>query len=85
MKYRITQDQCFCSFGDGIVYEFIQHGCERGDNPCWRCAFRDHVGLKDDSVRCYKVPCQKGHRKDKKNGFWRISNAVDNQLFTKLV
>jgi len=85
IKYEITKDQCLCSFGDGIVYEFAQYRFIPNDNPCLRCAFYGRDGLKDESVRCYIVPCQKGHRMDKKDGFWRISKIFDYQAFTKML
>lgn len=85
MQIQITFDQCYCSFGDGIVHEFVSANDVPFANPCWKCSFRWFDGLLDSSVRCYAVPCQKVYRKDKNNGFWQISETVDYQEFIKML
>ena len=85
MQRQITPDQCYCSFGDGIVYEFVPTDCVPHLNDCFLCAFWPHVLRSDDRVRCLSVPCQKGLRKDKNGGFWRISETIDYQAFEKML
>jgi len=85
MQRQITPDQCYCSFGDGIIYEFVPTECFPHLNDCLLCAFWPYMFLSDDKVRCLSIPCQKGLRKDKNGGFWRISKTVDYQQFMKIL
>lgn len=85
MNFQITPDRCHCSFGDGLVYEFIPSVNELFDNTCWHCAFWTRRGLPPVHDKCLVVPCQKAFRCDKNDGFWRISMSVDYQQFTKML
>ena len=85
MQRQITPDQCYCSFGDGLVYTFVPYDNNTRPTPCVVCSFRDRVGLLNESVKCYAVPCQKLHRRDKMDGFWRLSKDVDYQAFEKML
>lgn len=85
MQRQITPDQCYCSFGDGIVYEFVPHDGVHILNDCVLCALWTYAGKSKEHLKCLSVPCQKGLRKDKNGGFWRISDDVDYQRFTKML
>lgn len=84
MQIQITPDQCHCSFGDGIVYEFVPTNYVPHLKNCILCAFWPYVFLSNTLNKCFIVPCQKGLRKDEIGGFWRISQLTENQLFKKL-
>lgn len=84
IKYEITKDQCYCSFGDGTIYEFVNIDAVLIQISCYNCSFRWQFPNFDGSVRCFLVPCQKNSRDDKKDGFWRISKSVDYEAFVKL-
>lgn len=85
MQIQITPNKCYCSFGDGIVYEFVSTGEHFYLSNCQNCALYDHHALSKLTDMCYSVPCQKWSRKDKKSGFWRVSETVDYQHFTKML
>lgn len=85
MLRQITPDQRFCSFGDDIVYEFVPTDCVPHLNDCLLCALWSTVSHSSERIKCLSVPCQKGLRKDKNGGFWRISNDVEYQQFTKML
>lgn len=85
MKFEITPDQNYCSFGNGLVYEFVQFDAARFQNPCWECAFFAPTDLIVGSPMCTIVPCQAVFRRDEINGFWRISKTVDYQQFTEML
>lgn len=85
MQRQITPDQCYCSFGDGIVYEFVPTDCVPHLNDCHLCALWSTVSHSEARIKCLSVPCQKGLRKDKNGGFWRISKSVDYQAFEKML
>lgn len=85
MQRQITLDQCHCSFGDGIVYEFVQNDCFTNLNDCLLCALWQASCPFEDRIKCLSVPCQKERRKDKNGGFWRISETVDYQAFEKML
>lgn len=85
MQKLITPDQCYCSFGDGIVYEFVPTDCVPHLNDCFLCALWSTVSHSEARIKCLSVPCQKGLRKDKNGGFWRVSNSVDYQAFEKML
>ena len=85
MNFQITPDRCYCSFGDGIVYEFVPSvdGCYW--NLCWDCVFYAPRVVLGISSECALVPCQKAFRSDKNDGFWQISKSIDYQQFTKML
>lgn len=85
MQIQITPDQSLCSFGDCIVYEFVPTDCVPHLNDCILCALWSTVSHSAERIKCLSVPCQKGLRKDKNGGFWRISNNVEYQQFTKML
>lgn len=85
IKYEITKDQCYCSFGDGIVYEFVPTVCFPHLYDCLLCALAPETYSSEHRIICLSVPCQKRLRKDKKSGYWRISKNVDYQAFTKML
>ena len=85
MQRLITPDQCHCSFGDGIVYEFVQNDCIHILNDCFKCALWFSASSFKEQIKCLSVPCQKGLRKDKNGGFWRISKTIDYQAFEKML
>lgn len=85
MQRQITPDQCLCSFGDGIVYEFIPTDCFTNLNDCHPCALWQTSGPVEERIKCLLVPCQKERRKDKNGGFWRVSESVDYQRFKKML
>ena len=85
MQIQITPNQCYCSFDDGIVYEFVSDDDVPFSNSCNNCSFRWHFPFLAGSKRCFSVPCQMNNRMDKKNGFWRISKTIDYQQFTKML
>ncbi len=85
MQRQITPDQCYCSFGDGIVYEFVPTDCVPHLNDCFLCAFWPDVLRSNYRIKCLSAPCQKGLRKDKKSGFWSISESVNYQQFIKIL
>lgn len=84
MNYTITDDQNYCSFGDGIVYEFCSSENSRYSITCSNCFFS--VERKDSStaMKCKLVPCQPAKRKDNKDGFWKQSIDVDFETFTSM-
>lgn len=84
MNIQITSDQCYCSFGDGIIYEFVPTYCVPHLNDCLLCALWSTVSHSEARIKCLSVPCQKGLRKDKNGGFWRISNNIEYQAFMKM-
>jgi hypothetical protein len=85
MNFQITPDRCYCSFGNGIVYEFVPYESSRFKNSCWLCAFyRDRACL-TLSVECSMAPCQSGLRRDKNTGFWQKCETLDFQQFTKML
>lgn len=83
MKFQITPDQNFCSFGDGIIYKFVPFTPARFKNPCWECSFFDPKALYEGSSLCPLVPCQKDFRSDEKDGFWQKTQCIDFQTFEK--
>ena len=85
MQRQITPDQRYCTFGDGVVYEFVPTDCVPHLNDCLLCALRSTVSHSEDRIKCLSVPCQKGLRQDKNGGFWRISNNIDYQQFIKML
>ena len=85
MQRQITPDQCYCSFGDGIVYEFVPTDCVMYRNDCFLCALWTGSFHSVTLIKCLSIPCQKGLRKDKKDGFWRISETIDYQVFEKML
>lgn len=85
MQRQITPDQCYCSFGDGIVYEFVPHNGVHILNDCVLCSLWAYTAESKEHLKCISVPCQKGLRKDKNGGFWRISENVDYQTFEKML
>lgn len=85
MKYLITKDQCYCSFGDGIVYTFFSHAGLDPISTCQKCAFHHVRAHTDAYFKCLYAPCQKGFRHDKNDGYWQISNTIDYQVFTKMM
>lgn len=85
MQRQITPDQCYCSFGDGIVYVFFPSDCVPHPYDCFLCALWSPVSHSEARFKCLSVPCQKGLRKDKKSGFWRISETIDYQAFEKML
>lgn len=85
MQRQITHDQRFCSFDDGIVYEFVPTDCVPHLNDCHLCALWSVTGHSIERIKCLSVPCQKGLRKDKNGGFWRILYNIDFQEFTKML
>ena len=85
MQRQITPDQCYCSFGDGIIYEFVPTDCFPLLCDCNLCALWSFDSLSVTRAKCLSVPCQKGLRKDKNGGFWRVSESVDYQIFEKML
>lgn len=85
MNLQITQDQRYLSFGDGLVYTFVPYDNNTRPTPCFDCSFRDLDGVSDAMVKCYNVPCQKLYRRDKMDGFWRLSQDIDYQQFAKML
>ena len=85
MQSKITQDQCYCSFGDGIVYEFVSTDVYTCVNPCFSCALWHPYTCPDTKFKCALIPCQQWRRKDRKGGFWQISKTVDYQRFAKIL
>lgn len=85
MQTQITPDQCHCSFGDGIVYEFVPTACFPHLKDCNLCALWAVSSHSVERIKCLSVPCQKGLRKDKNGGFWRVSHSVDYQAFEKML
>lgn len=85
MQIQISPFQCFCSFGDSIVYEFVPTLYVLRLNNCRRCVFWSPSGPSKKLYMCLSVPCQKENRKDNFNGFWQISQTVDYQQFTKML
>ena len=85
MQILVTPDQCFCSFDKGIVYEFVPSDCVPQLHNCLLCAFWPTESPYKERTKCLHVPCYRGLRKDRKGGFWRISNSVDFQQFTKML
>ena len=85
MIHQITPDQRYCSFGDGIIYEFVSTGDHFYLSNCLNCALYDHHALSKLTDMCYSVPCQKWRRMDKNDGFWRVSESVDYQEFLKML
>lgn len=85
MQIQITHDQCYCSFGDGIVYEFVPQKGFYASYPCLKCSFSRSNNMGSPTLKCSIVPCQKGLRSDKKDGFWQISKTIDYQQFTKML
>lgn len=85
MQILITHDQCYCSFGDGIIYEFVYQKSEPFVSRCKKCSFRGHDSIIEHSEECFAVHCQESFRKDKKDGFWQISQNVDYQAFLKML
>ena len=85
MKLEMSPNRCYCSFGNGIVYEFVPFVERFYSNSCWRCAFYRSRGCRALSDECKIVPCQSALRSDKTEGFWQISKSVDYQQFTKML
>lgn len=85
MQRQITPNQCYCSFGDGIVYEFVATSlCPLLQN-CRRCAFSSFSCSSFKQVKCLSAPCIYWQRKDYISGFWRISEIIDYQVFEKML
>ena len=85
MNFQITPDRCYCSFSNGIVYEFISLDMTTCVNPCFSCAFWYPYSCPESKFMCALVPCQQWRRTDRKGGFWRISKDIDYQWFTKML
>lgn len=85
MQRQITPDQRYCTFGDGIIYEFVPHDGVHILNDCVLCALWSVTDPSVERIKCLTVPCQKGLRQDKNGGFWRISNDIDYQQFIKML
>lgn len=84
-KFEITKDQCFCSFGDGIIYEFMSSHGKPIANLCDVCAFCDKQKIPNHKEMCHSVPCVGWKRNDKVCGFWIRSNIIDYHAFTKML
>jgi hypothetical protein len=85
MNFQISPDRCYCSFGNGLVYEFVPFTERFYKNSCWKCAFYQHRECLAMSLECVFVPCQSGVRRDKTEGFWQICKSLDYQAFTKML
>ncbi len=85
MNFQITQNQRYCSFGDGLVYMFVPYENNLWPKSCAECSFRSLDGFHNELVKCYIVPCQKPHRRDNMDGFWHLSQDVDYQQFIKML
>lgn len=85
MQIQISPDQCYCSFVDGIVYEFVPTDCVPPLNNCHLCDLWTAVILSGNRMTCWSVPCLKWQRRDKNSGFWRISETADYQAFVKML
>lgn len=81
MQIQITQDQCYCSFEDGIVYEFVKFNADHIQNLCKKCAFRYFSDPLVLSSECALTSCQSAFRRDKKTGFWQVSETIDYEQF----
>lgn len=85
MSFEISQDLCYCSFGDGLIYEFVPQTGFYAEYSCLKCAFHRSDSVPVQTFKCLVVPCQKDARSDKNNGFWQISESVDYQQFKKML
>lgn len=85
MVLQMTRDQRYCSFGDGVIYEFVPNDCFEDIIDCVQCALSASLGQSERTSKCLSVPCQKWLRKDKKEGFWQISESINYQAFTKML
>lgn len=77
MRFTITDDQNYCSFGDGIVYEFFSSEDLECLIDCIRCIFYINRKIPSMDMKCKLVPCQSARRKDNKEGYWKQSLDVD--------
>lgn len=85
MPMKITQDQRLAAFDDGIVYEFVPYDLASPGSSCQMCSFYASDTSFDSKLKCYVIPCQKGLRRDKTEGFWQICKSLDYQHFLEIL
>ena len=83
MKIDFNEDKTICRVADGAYYEFIEYHGRLPISSCHKCAFYARPDAFSFNLACLLVPCQKGVRRDKKDGFWRLRIVADNQQLTK--
>lgn len=76
MDFQITPNQCFCSFGDGIIYEFVSCPITILPNCCDYCAFSVKTGIDAALVRCLYASCHNFMRNDNRRGYWIVSKST---------
>lgn len=77
MKFTITDNQNYCSFGDGIIYEFFSVPKGKNIPTCCKCIFSCQRSEPSNAKKCILAPCNPYNRKDNKDGFWKQSLNVN--------